>query len=58
MMYQILKCLTVGSLESDVNREIAKGWVPQGGVAVTNSDYYLQAMVKDDEIVPDNLEDL
>jgi hypothetical protein len=53
MEYIVLRDAEIEGLESDVNRYIKEGWLPQGGVSVSmaacDDDIYyvaVQAMVK------------
>ncbi len=52
MKYFIVETYSSRELERIVGEYIAKGWIPQGGVCKTRTDYsttYTQAMVKLDE---------
>jgi hypothetical protein len=51
MEYKVIEANDTAGLQQEVNREIQAGWVPQGGVAVAQSEitstwWYYQAMVK------------
>lgn len=50
MEYQILEADSTYDLEKDVNKYIAMGWKPIGGVSVIRGlteDNFIQAMIRD-----------
>lgn len=51
MEYMILDRMLPAALVMSVNKAIAEGWVPQGGVTVYDNVFY-QAMVRDVEPQP------
>ena len=53
MEYKVLEYTNLGILQTDVQKYIEKGFIPQGGIAVTLSAYgriiYYQAMIKKED---------
>lgn len=55
MRYTIVLQENIDDLENEVNEKIKEGWIPQGGVCFSKSEYlsllWAQAMtIKDDEL--------
>lgn len=49
MTYKVIQFLTIKELEKEVNKLIAEGWKPCGGVVVLNESgliQFIQAMMK------------
>ena len=46
MLYTLIRENSAKELEQKVNSLIERGWLPQGGIAVSDSGFYVQAMIK------------
>jgi len=46
MDYKIVSSMDVDKLSSEVKENMVKDWIPQGGVCVTSTGVFFQAMVK------------
>lgn len=44
--YTVVQASQVQELESKVREKLQDDWVPQGGIEMTNSGEYLQALIK------------
>jgi len=46
MVYKLVRENSHHDLEGIVNSLIEKGWIPQGGIAISDNGFYVQAMIK------------
>jgi|LakMenEpi03Aug12_release.lakeMendotaPanAssembly.Ray.scaffolds.fasta_scaffold5430755_1 hypothetical protein len=46
MLYTLVRENSHSELERKINLLINKGWIPQGGIAVSDNGFYVQAMIK------------
>ena len=54
--YVVLESKSVVGIENQVNGYINKGWKLIGGVAHNSNGYYVQAMFKRNELVPERMD--
>lgn len=53
MKYEIVANSRPLALEKEINAKISEGWVPQGGLSISDGDkvtVYCQAMIKHNEV--------
>ena len=46
MKYALVRENSAGEVEQKVNSLIERGWIPQGGISVSDNGFYVQAMIK------------
>jgi hypothetical protein len=46
MKYIVVTENSILKLETEINSYIKRGWIPQGGVAILDNNFYVQAMIK------------
>ena len=46
MEYTLVRESSYSELERKTNSLINRGWIPQGGIAISDNGFYVQAMIK------------
>jgi hypothetical protein len=46
MKYILIRENSEKQLDQKVNSLFERGWIPQGGISVSNNGFYVQAMIK------------